>query len=105
MESHFQKGFVGFEIDDKGAFGLKYLPSRFDKIGVPQMNISIYEVTKHYAYAKCQPTFTKEFDLRRHADVCTRGVTKVVRRGERIQPPETAMKKRFIATGRMRERP
>ena len=105
MERHFQKGFVGYEIDAKGTFALKYLPSRFDIIGVPQMNISIYEVTKHYAYAECQATFTKEFDFRRHADVSTRGVTKVVCRGERIQPPKTAMKKRFIATRRMRERP
>ena len=105
MESHFQKGFVGYEIDAKGTFALKYLPSRFDIIGLPQMDISIYKGTKHYAYAECQVTFTKEFDFRRHGDVCTRGVTKVVCRGERIQPPKTAMKKRFIATRRMRERP
>ena len=90
----------------KEPFALKYLPSRFDKIGLPQMDISIYEehallitkldkVTKHYEFAECQARLTKVCHLRRHADVCTSGVTKVACRGEQIQPPETAFERAF----------
>ena len=73
---------------------------------VPQMDIGIYEehallitkfdkVTKHNACAEFQARFTKACHLRRHAEVCTRGVSKVVCRGERIQPPETDYEKAF----------
>lgn len=34
---------AGYEGDDEGIFSVKYLPSRFDKIGVPQMNTGIYK--------------------------------------------------------------
>ena len=85
---------------------MKYLPSRFDKIRLPQMDIGIYEehallitkldkVTKYYASAECQARFTKKRHLRWHAEVFTRGVSKVVCRGERTQPPETANEKPF----------
>ena len=93
IENHFQRGIAGFEIDAEGAFALKYLPSRFAKIRVPQMEIGIYEehdllitkldkVTKHYACAEFQARFTKACHLLRPAEVCTRGVSKVVCRGE-----------------------
>ena len=106
IENHFQQGIAGYEIDAEGAFALKYLPSRFDKMRVPQMDIGIYEehallitkpdkVTKHYVCAECQARFTKACHLLRHAEVCTRGVSKVVCRRERIQPPETAYEKAF----------
>ena len=60
IQNHFQQGIAGYEIDAEGAFALKYLASRFDKIRVPQIDIGIYEehallitkpdkVTKHYA--------------------------------------------------------
>ena len=52
-------------------------------------------MTKYYACAECQARFTKACHLRRHAEVCTRGVSKVVCLGERIQPPETAYEKAF----------
>ena len=66
------------------------------------MNIGIYEehaflianldkVMKNYACAR----FTQACNLRRHAEVCTRGETEVVCRGERIQPPETAYEEEF----------
>ena len=29
------------KVDDEGTFSLKYLPLRFDKIGMPQVNIGI----------------------------------------------------------------
>ena len=104
IENHFQQGIAGYEIDAEGAFALKY--SRFDKMRVPQMDIGIYEehallitkpdkVTKHYVCAECQARFTKACHLLRHAEVCTRGVSKVVCRRERIQPPETAYEKAF----------
>ena len=106
IENNFQQGIAGYEIDAEGAFALKYLPSRFDKMRVPQMDIGIYEehallitkpdkVTKHYVCAECQARFTKACHLLRHAEVCTRGVSKVVCRRERIQPPETAYEKVF----------
>ena len=70
IKNHFQQGIAEYEIDAEGAFTLKYLPSRFDKIGLPQMDIGIYEehallitkldeVTKHYACAECQAKLTK----------------------------------------------
>ena len=106
IENHFQQGVAGYEIDAEGAFALKYLLSRFDKIRVPQMDIGIYEehallitkldkVTKYYACAECQARFTKKRHLRWHAGVFTRGVSKVACRGDRIQPPETAYEKPF----------
>ena len=52
-------------------------------------------MTKYYACAECQARFTKACHLRRHAEVCTRGVSKVVCLGERIQPPETDYEKAF----------
>ena len=106
IENHFQQGIAGYEIDAEGAFALKYLPSRFDKMRVPQMDIGIYEehallitkpdkVTKHYACAECQARFTKACHLQRHAEACTRRVSMVVCRGEGIQPLETAYEKAF----------
>lgn len=41
IESYFQHGIAGNNVDNDGTFLLKYLLSQFDKIGVPQMNISI----------------------------------------------------------------
>ena len=41
IESYFQQGIAGNKVDNEGTFLLKYLLSHFDKIGVPQMNISI----------------------------------------------------------------
>jgi len=41
IESYFQRGIAGNKVDNEGTFLLKYLLSHFDKIGVPQMNISI----------------------------------------------------------------
>ena len=106
IENHFHQGIAGYEIDAEGAFALKYLPSRFDKMRVPQMDIGIYEehallitkpdkVTKHYVCAECQARFTKACHLLRHAEVCKRGVSKVVCRREGIQPPKTAYEKAF----------
>ena len=43
IEKHFYQGFAAFEVNEAGTFALKYLPSRFDKIGEPQMNIGIYK--------------------------------------------------------------
>ena len=42
---------------------------------------------------QCQAKFTQAGSLRRHAEVCIRGVSRVVCRGERIQSPETAYEK------------
>ena len=33
IEKHFQQGIAAYEINEEGTFALKYLPSRFDKIG------------------------------------------------------------------------
>ena len=106
IQNHFQQGIAGYEIDAEGALALKYLPSRFDKIRVPQIDIGIYEehallitkpdkVTKHYACAECQARFTKACHLQRHAEACTRRVSMVVCRGEGNQPLETAYEKAF----------
>ena len=101
IEKHFQKGIGAYEVNEEGAFALKYLPSRFDKIGKPQMNIEIYKehaflitnldkVTNNYSCAVCQARFTQACNLRRHAETCTRGVTKVKFPVEKIKPTETA---------------
>ena len=42
IENRFKHRIAGYEVDEEGTFSLKYLPSRFDKIRVPQMNIGIY---------------------------------------------------------------
>ena len=87
IEKHFQQGIAAYEINEEGTFALKYLPSRFDKIGIPQMNIGIYKehaflitkldkVTHNFSCAECQARFTQVCHLRRHAETCTRGVTR-----------------------------
>ena len=43
IDNHFQQGIAGYEVDEEGTFSLKYLPSCFDKIAAPQMNIDIYK--------------------------------------------------------------
>ena len=43
IENHFKHRIAGYEVDEEGTFSLNYLPSRFDKIRVPQMNIGIYQ--------------------------------------------------------------
>lgn len=79
------------------------------------MHISIYKdhaslitnldrMTKHYACAECQARFTIACRLWWHAEVCTRGATKVVCRGEQIHIPETAYENRFTERGPMLER-
>lgn len=89
------------EVEDEGTFSLKYMILGFDKIRVPRMNIGIYEehaflitnlgkVSNHHTCAECEASFTKTYNLRKHADVCTRGVTKLVCRGDRVYLPETA---------------
>ena len=42
IEKYFQQGLAAYEVNEDGTFALKYLPSRFDKIGRPQINIGIY---------------------------------------------------------------
>ena len=42
IENRFKHRIAGYEVDEEGTFSLKYLPSRFDEIRVPQMNIGIY---------------------------------------------------------------
>lgn len=72
---------MSVEVDDEGTFSMKYLPSRFDEIGVPQMNIGTLENhaflirnleigTNHYCCNYCQQTFTKIVNLRRHVAIC-----------------------------------
>ena len=110
IEKHFRQGIAAYEINEEGTFALKYLPSRFDKIGISQMNIGIYKehaflitnldkVTHNYSCAQCQARFTKACDLWRHAETCTRGVTKVKCPGEGIKSPETAFEKVFYPSG------
>ena len=115
IENHFQQGVAGYEIDAEGAFALKYLFSRFDKIRVPQMDIGIYEehallitkldkVTKYYACAECQARFTKNA-------ICG-GMQRFLReeclrwRVEETESsrPKLLTKNRSTATGLMRER-
>lgn len=43
IKCHFQQEIAWYEVDDEGIFWLKYVPSGFEKIGVPQMNICIYK--------------------------------------------------------------
>ena len=95
IEKYFQQGIAAYEINEEGKFALKYLPSRFDKIGIPEMNIGIYKVTNNFSCEECQARFTKVCNLRHHAETCTRGVTKVKCPGEEIKPPETAFEKAF----------
>ena len=116
IEKHFQQGIAAYEINEEGTFALKYLPSRFDKIGIPQMNIGIYKehaflitnldkVTHNYSCAECQARFIQACHLRRHAETCTRGVTKVKCPGEEIKPPETAaLKKPFTPQVRLEKK-
>ena len=74
------------------------------------MNIGIYKehaflitnldkVTNNYSCAECQARFTKVCNLWRHAETCTRGITKVECPGEIIKPPETAFEKAFYPSG------
>ena len=41
IEKSFHQGFAAYEVNEAGRFALKYLPSRFDKIGKPHVNIGI----------------------------------------------------------------
>lgn len=61
--------------------------------------MNLDNVTKNYACAECQARFTQACNLRWHAEVCTRGETEVVCRGERIQPSETAYENAFYGQG------
>ena len=78
-ENHFQKGIARYNVDAEGTFSLKCLPSCFDKTGVPQLNVGIYQdhafritnldkVTKHHACAECQARFTQACPLQQHAE-------------------------------------
>ena len=93
IEKHFQQDIAVYEINEEGTFALKSLPSRFDKIGIPQMNIGLYKehaflitnldkVTHNFSCAEFQARFTQVCNLQRHAETCTRGVTKVKCPGE-----------------------
>ena len=74
------------------------------------MNIGIYKehaflvtnldkVTHNFSCAECQARFIQVCHLRRRAETCTRGVTKVKCPGEEIKPPETAFEKAFYPSG------
>lgn len=78
-ENHFQQGIARCKVDAEGTFLLKYLPSRFDKAGEPQLNVGINQdhafwitnldkITKHHACAECQVSFTQACPLQQHAE-------------------------------------
>ena len=100
--NHFQQGIARYKVDAEGIFSLKYLPSCFDKTGVSQLNIGIYQdhafrITKHHAYAECQTSFTQACPpcssmQKRGTGRATKGVC----RGEQFEIPQKAYGKSFL---------
>ena len=90
----FKQRIAAYEVDEEGRFSLKYLPSRFDNTGKPQINIGIYrkqaflitnldKVTNSYSWAEFQALFTKSCNLQQHTETCGRWETNVECRGKK----------------------
>ena len=64
---------AGYEGDDEGIFSVKYLPSRFDKIGVPQMNTEQFCDPHHTFWRRKGGKQTKQGHVHVHTNVQVSG--------------------------------
>ena len=107
LEKHYKQGIAAYLVLPNGDFVLLHTPANYHKVGIPTMNIGIYndhaflitdinKITNNYTCGQCSARFTRADNLRRHADSrCTRGETKINCSGARIHPPESGYEKAF----------
>ena len=106
LERHFKQGIATFTVFNNSDFVLSYTPSRYDKIGFPNMTVGLHashaflitdinKVTNNYTCGKCSARFTRADNLIRHEKTCTHGKTIVACPGKQIKAPDSAYESAF----------
>ena len=107
LESHFKQGIAAYTVQPNGDFVLTHLPANYDRVGLPLLNMGLYnghafltkdlkQVTHNYTCGGCQARFTQSCHLVRHvASSCSRGQTKINCPNTRIQFPSSAYERAF----------
>ena len=107
LEKHFKQGIAAYTVQPNGDFVLTHIPANYDQVGIPLLNMGLYDghaflitdlkqVAGTYTCGDCQARFTQSYHLVRHAaNNCSRGQTKITCLNNRIKAPSSAYERAF----------
>ena len=107
LEKHFKQGIAAYEVQPNGDFVLTHIPANYDQVGIPLLNMGLYDghaflitdlkqVAGTYTCGDCQARFTQSYHLVRHAaNNCSRGQTKITCPNNRIKAPSSVYERAF----------
>ena len=107
LEKHFKQGIAAYEVQPNGDFVLTHIPANYDQVGIPLLNMGLYDghaflitdlkqVAGTYTCGDCQARFDRADNLARHAaNNCSRGQTKITCPNNRIKAPSSVYERAF----------
>ena len=107
LEKHFKQGIAAYEVQPNGDFVLTHIPANYDQVGIPLLNMGLYDghaflitdlkqVAGTYTCGDCQARFDRADNLARHAaNNCSRGQTKITCPNKQIKPPASTYERAF----------
>ena len=107
LEKHFKQGIAAYTVQPNGDFILTHVPANYDQVGIPLLNMGLYDghaflitdlkqVAGTYTCGDCQARFTRADNLVRHvANNCSRGQTKINCPNNRIKAPSSSYERAF----------
>ena len=107
LEKHFKQGIAAYTVQPNGDFVLTHIPANYDQVGIPLLNMGLYDghaflitdlkqVAGTYTCGDCQARFTQSYHLVRHAaNNCSRGQTKITCPNNRIKAPSSVYERAF----------
>ena len=107
LEKHFKQGIAAYTVQPNGDFVLTHIPANYDQVGIPLLNMGLYDghaflitdlkqVAGTYTCGDCQARFDRADNLARHAaNNCSRGQTKITCPNKQIKPPASVYERAF----------
>ena len=107
LEKHFKQGIAAYTVQPNGDFVLTHIPANYAQVGIPLLNMGIYDghaflitdlkqVAGTYTCGDCQARFDRADNLARHAaNNCSRGQTKITCPNNRIKAPSSVYERAF----------
>ena len=107
LEKHFKQGIAAYTVQPNGDFVLTHIPANYDQVGIPLLNMGLYDghaflitdlkqVAGTYTCGDCQARFDRADNLARHAaNNCSRGQTKITCPNKQIKPPASTYERAF----------
>ena len=107
LEKHFKQGIAAYTVQPNGDFVLTHIPANYDQVGIPLLNMGLYDghaflitdlkqVAGTYTCGDCQARFDRADNLARHAaNNCSRGQTKITCPNNRIKAPSSVYERAF----------